>query len=132
MHTLRFGIEIETIGQTRERVADAIRSVVGGHVDHVGQPYCHDPYDVIAADGRRWRVMADASLQAPKHHQAEIVSPILHYADIATLPQEPSARSAAQAAAWTAPAASTCTSTGRASTSRRCAIWSRWSTNRSA
>ncbi|ACY13305.1 amidoligase family protein [Haliangium ochraceum] len=87
MHTLRFGIEIETIGQTRERVADAIRSVVGGYVDHVGQPYCHDPYDVIAADGRRWRVMADASLHAPKHHQAEIVSPILHYADIATLQQ---------------------------------------------
>ncbi|ACY13354.1 amidoligase family protein [Haliangium ochraceum] len=87
MKTLRFGIEIETIGQTRDRVAEAIRSVVGGSIDHVGRPYCYDPYDVIAEDGRRWRVMADASLRAPKHEQAEIVSPILHYADIETLQQ---------------------------------------------
>ncbi len=85
MRTLRFGIEIETIGQTRSRVAEAIRGVVGGTVQHVGTPYCYDPYDVIAEDGRRWRVMADSSLSASTDRQAEVVSPILRYEDIETL-----------------------------------------------
>ena len=82
MRTLRFGIEIETVGQTRARVAEAIRSVVGGRVQYVGSPECYDPYEVIAGDGRRWKVMADSSLSASKELQAEVVSPILCYADM--------------------------------------------------
>jgi hypothetical protein len=85
MQTLRFGIEIETIGQTREVVAHAIQSVVGGEVRHVGTPFCYDPWKVIDRRGRTWQVMADASLNARKEYQAEIVSPILHYEDIAEL-----------------------------------------------
>jgi len=85
MKTLRFGIEIETIGQTRREVARAIQSVFGGTVTHVGSPGCYDPYDVTAEDGRRWRVMADSSLNAVFARQAEIVSPILRYEDIETL-----------------------------------------------
>ena len=85
MNTLRFGIEIETIGQTREVVARAIQSVVGGEVRHVGTPFCYDPWKVIDRRGRTWQVMADASLSASKNYQAEIVSPILHYEDIAEL-----------------------------------------------
>ena len=85
MNTLRFGIEIETIGQTREVVARAIQSVVGGEVRHVGTPFCYDPWKVIDRRGRSWQVMADASLDARKDYQAEIVSPILHYEDIAEL-----------------------------------------------
>ena len=61
MKTLRFGIEIETIGQTRQKVAQAIQSVTGGTIRHVGTPYCYDPYEVTAPDGRIWRVMADSS-----------------------------------------------------------------------
>jgi len=87
MKTLRFGIELETIGQTRDAVARAIQTVVGGTVQHVGTPACYDPYDVIAADGRRWRVMADSSLNAGRSLQAEVVSPILTYGDIETLQQ---------------------------------------------
>jgi len=85
MNTLRFGIEIETIGQTRGVVACAIQSVVGGEVRHVGTPFCYDPWKVIDRRGRTWQVMADASLDARKDYQAEIVSPILHYEDIAEL-----------------------------------------------
>ena len=51
MKTLRFGIEIETVGQTRHRVAQAIQGVVGGTIEHVGAPGCYDPYDVVAPDG---------------------------------------------------------------------------------
>ena len=56
--------------------------MVGGTVRYVGMPACYDPYEVIAADGRVWRVMADASLSAPRSLQAEVVSPILRYEDI--------------------------------------------------
>ena len=59
--------------------------MVGGTVQHVGSPACYDPYDVVAPDGRRWRVMADASLNADRTRQAEVVSPILTYADLETL-----------------------------------------------
>ena len=85
MRTLRFGIEIETVGQTRERVAQAIQQVVGGTVRHVGTPYCYDPWQVTDARGRIWKVMADSSLSAAKHLQAEVVSPILTYDDIEEL-----------------------------------------------
>lgn len=79
MKTLRFGIEIETISQTRKTVAKAIQSVIGGTIQRIG-----DPYEVIAPDGRRWKVMADSSLSASINRQAEIVSPILNYDDIET------------------------------------------------
>jgi hypothetical protein len=85
MNTLRFGIEIETIGQTREVVARAIQSVVGGEVRHVGMPAVYDPWKVTDRRGRIWQVVADSSLSAIKNYQAEIVSPILHYEDIAEL-----------------------------------------------
>jgi hypothetical protein len=85
MRTLRFGIEIETIGQTREVVARAIQSVVGGEVRHVGMPAVYDPWKVIDRRGRTWQVVADSSLNARREYQAEIVSPILHYEDIAEL-----------------------------------------------
>ncbi|MBM4040293.1 MAG: hypothetical protein FJ290_17440 [Planctomycetes bacterium] len=37
MRDLRFGVEVETVGKTRQTVAEAIRTVVGGAVRHVGQ-----------------------------------------------------------------------------------------------
>lgn len=44
MRTLRFDIEAKTIGKTRAWVAAAISSAVGGALQHVGTPYCYDPY----------------------------------------------------------------------------------------
>jgi len=85
MKTLRFGIEIETVGQTRETVARAIQTVVGGTVTHIGTPWCYDPWTVTDRRGRTWKVMADASLSAAKAYQAEVVSPILRYDDIPEL-----------------------------------------------
>lgn len=84
--SLNFGIEIETVGKTREEVANAIQSIVGGSVIHVGTPVCYDPWHVIAADGRTWKVVRDSSLDTvPAELQAEVVSPILAYGDIDTL-----------------------------------------------
>ena len=83
---IRFGVEIETVKRTRRQVAEAVQSIVGGTVHHIGSPNCYDPYHVTADDGRIWKVMADASLtNTPKRLQAEIVSPILTYEDIPTM-----------------------------------------------
>jgi len=51
-HDVRWGIEIECVGQTRETVARAIQSVVGGVVVHVGTPTAYDPWEVRDAATR--------------------------------------------------------------------------------
>ncbi len=80
---IRFGIEIETVKQTREKVARAIQSVVGGTVLHTGMPQNQDPWEVTDARGRKWKVVADGSLtNVDARYRAEIVSPILVYGDM--------------------------------------------------
>ena len=83
---LTFGVEIETTRRNRRRVAYAIRSVVGGCVDHVGGVY--DAWEVRAADGRVWRCVRDSSVTGGGWNggaMAEVVSPVLRYDDMATL-----------------------------------------------
>ena len=80
---LNYGLEIETVKRTRECVARAIQSVVGGEVKHIGTPQCYDPWQVIDARGRTWKVVADSSLTSvSKQYRAEVVTPVLTYADI--------------------------------------------------
>ena len=86
MRELRFGVEIETTKRTRQTVAEAICTVVGGTVRHVGTPPCYDPWEVTDAQGRIWKVVADSSLTSvPGHLRAEVVSPVLAYSDIPEL-----------------------------------------------
>ena len=86
LRELRFGIEIETIKRTRQTVAEAVRTVVGGTVRHVGTPACYDPWEVTDERDRVWKVVADSSLTSvPGHLRAEIVSPVLTYDDIPEL-----------------------------------------------
>jgi hypothetical protein len=75
MKTLRFGIEIETVGLSRTKLAEAIHSVVGGSISS-------DYRDVriTIATGRTWKVVPDGSLSGSE--SGEIVSPILEYTDI--------------------------------------------------
>lgn len=83
---INFGIEIETVRRTREQVAKAIFSVVGGDVQHLAYPSAYDPWQVTDPQGRKWQVVADSSLSnTPPHHRAEVVSPVLNYSDIPTL-----------------------------------------------
>jgi len=83
MRDLKFGVEVETVGKTRQTVAEAIRTVVGGAVRHVGYPSSYDPWEVLDARGRVWKVVHDASLTSvPSHLRAEVVTPILTYADL--------------------------------------------------
>ncbi|MEN6358295.1 MAG: amidoligase family protein [Armatimonadota bacterium] len=83
---LKFGVEIETTGKSRGAVAKGIQSVVGGTIEHTGQPAAYDPHTVTDPNSRQWKVVADASLSdAPANLRAEIVTPILTYRDIPVL-----------------------------------------------
>jgi hypothetical protein len=76
MKMLRFGIEIETVGLSRMKLAEAIHSVVGGAI-------ANDYRDVriTTVSGRTWKVVPDGSLSGGEY-SGEIVSPILEYTDI--------------------------------------------------
>src|SRR5689334_14286117 len=71
MKTLRFGIEIETIGLSRQALATAIHTATGGSKN--GET-------VTDTQGRKWQVVPDGSLSG--HLNGEIVSPILGWDDI--------------------------------------------------
>jgi len=81
--SLLFGVELECTNQTREAVAKAVQSVVGGTIEHIGLPSSLDPWHVTDKRGRIWKVVADSSLSdAPPNLRAEVVTPILAYPDI--------------------------------------------------
>ena len=83
---IHFGVEIETVKRTRKRVAEAIQSVVNGSVTHPGRPGVFDPWEVVDEHGRTWKVVSDGSLShVPGHLRAEVVTPVLTYADIPKL-----------------------------------------------
>ncbi|TQF09172.1 VrlE [Myxococcus llanfairpwllgwyngyllgogerychwyrndrobwllllantysiliogogogochensis] len=81
MKTLRFGIEIETVGASRQKLAHAIQGAVGGRVsgDYQG-------WQVTDSQGRTWKVVPDGSLSGGEY-SGEIVSPILTYQDMEALQQ---------------------------------------------
>jgi hypothetical protein len=80
MKTLKFGIEIETTGRSRQVLAEAIRGVVGGTVRSE-----YRSWYVTAADGRKWSIVPDGSLNGGDSNSGEVVSPILTYADLDTV-----------------------------------------------
>ena len=71
MRNLRFGIEIETIGLSREALAAAIHTATGGHISGNA---------VTDTQGRTWRAVPDGSLSGSLN--GEIVSPILNWDDM--------------------------------------------------
>lgn len=79
---LTFGTELEYTNISREKAAKAIHSVVGGAIRHLGGGY--DAWTVTAPDGRVWKAVSDASL-GDRTTTAEVVSPILKWADLDTL-----------------------------------------------
>jgi putative amidoligase enzyme len=82
LRDFRFGIEIETVNLSRESCARAIHSVVGGQLGTSYGLHGYTAYQVTAPDGRVWKAVHDGSIG---DYNAEVVSPILTYADIETL-----------------------------------------------
>lgn len=82
LKNLTFGTELEYTGITRQRAALAIQSVIGGTVASNGGAY--GEWAVTAPDGRKWKAVSDGSL-GDSNNSAEVVTPILRYADMETL-----------------------------------------------
>lgn len=89
-----WGIEIEMTGITRYRAAQVIADYFGTEVRHDGRTY--DTYSAPDQQGRRWKVMSDASINcqrrengrkvsAGRDYSVELVSPICQYEDIEKL-----------------------------------------------
>ncbi len=77
----RFGIEFETAGQSRSKIAQAVAEATGGRITarNVG------PYQatlVMDEKNREWIIHNDASIATINRHRgSEIVSPVLTYPD---------------------------------------------------
>lgn len=80
-------------GLTRAAAAKIIADHFGTQATHVGGSY--DSYTVDDGQGRKWKVVSDASIrcearggrEATRNHSVEVVSPICKYADIETVQQ---------------------------------------------
>lgn len=91
MRSQRFGIEMEMTGITRKKAAEVIAAYFDTHEVYDGGSY--DAYHVTDGQGRRWKVVSDASIHpaardgrsASTLYKVEVVSPICHYEDIETI-----------------------------------------------
>ena len=77
--SLTFGCELEYEGITQERAAKVVAQVTGGTACYEG--YHLRNWAVTMPDGRKWQVVSDGSLWGG----AEVVTPIMTYADMETL-----------------------------------------------
>lgn len=85
MKTQTFGIEIEMNHITRQRAAQVVAETLGEGATfrHTGGTY--DAWEVTAPDGRRWKLVSDASIAGPRDQGTEFVSPICRWEDIETV-----------------------------------------------
>ena len=80
--SLTFGCELEYEGISQERAAKVVAEVTGGTARYEG--YHLRNWAVTMPDGRKWQVVSDGSLWGTS---AEVVTPIMTYADMETLQQ---------------------------------------------
>ena len=78
-----FGIEVEMNGISRAKAAEVIAAHFGTRVEYTGGAY--DTRQVADAQGRKWKVVSDASIAGPEHERTEVVSPICRWEDIETV-----------------------------------------------
>ena len=82
----RWGLELEFTGMTRERAARRLAEYLGGTAHDTGS--LHNGWYVLAPDGRKWKVMGDASITTQSNRggwpseECEFVTPICTYDDI--------------------------------------------------
>lgn len=97
LRELRFGVEIEMTGLTREEAAKVAASYFGSRTSHDGTYY--DKHSARDSQGRKWTFMSDSSITGQvnrdgrivnaggRDYQVELVTPICRYEDIPTIQQ---------------------------------------------
>lgn len=84
MKKLKYGVEIEFLGITREAAAELVADFFGNGFFYEGGAL--NERDITDADQRIWRVVRDASIDAySDEEQCELVTPILYYQDLEIL-----------------------------------------------
>ena len=86
MQNLKYGVEIEFLGITREAAAEIVADFFGTGYFYEGGDL--KERDIADSDQRIWRVVRDASIEAySDEEQCELVTPILTYSDLEILQQ---------------------------------------------
>lgn len=85
MKNQTFGIEIEMNHITRDRAAQVVAATLGEGVTVRQKGDAYDAWEITAPDGRKWKLVSDASFAGPRTHGTEFVSPICRWEDIETL-----------------------------------------------
>ena len=90
MKTQTFGLEVEMNRITRQKAAQVVARTLptnavgdGPRVEHTGGSY--DTWTVTGIDGRKWKLMSDASIEGPFEQRTEFVTPICRWEDIETV-----------------------------------------------
>ena len=86
MQNLKYGVEIEFLGITREAAAEIVADFFGTGYFYEGGDI--KERDIADSDQRIWRVVRDVSIEAySDEEQCELVTPILTYPDLEILQQ---------------------------------------------
>jgi len=85
MKSLKFGIEIETVGRSPEALSRIVQSIVGGTSKLGRDDWGRTAYHVVDPRGREWKAVIDGSLSGGSYGSGEVVSPVLAYEDIEEL-----------------------------------------------
>lgn len=86
MKNLKYGVEIEFMGITREAAAEIVADFFGAGYFYGGGEL--KGRDIADNDQRLWRIVRDASIEAySDEEQCELVTPILTYSDLGILQQ---------------------------------------------
>lgn len=95
LRELRFGVEIEMTGLTRERAAQVAAEYFGSRAEYDGGYY--RKYSARDSQGRKWTFMYDGSIHnqvrrdgeivdvSDSGYEVELVSPVCRYEDIPTI-----------------------------------------------
>ena len=90
MKTQTFGLEVEMNRITRQKAAQVVARTLpantlgdGARVEHTGGSY--DTWTVTGVDGRKWKLVSDASIEGPWEERTEFVTPICRWEDIETV-----------------------------------------------
>ena len=80
------GVEVEMNHITRRAAAQLAAEFFGtNRSEYTGSRNGYETYSAWDAQGREWKFQKDVSIAGPDSEKCELVTPILHYADIETL-----------------------------------------------
>ena len=85
MKTQTFGVEIEMNNITRGQAAQVVAATLGNGATAYHKGGTYDAWEVTAADGRKWKLVSDASIDGPWEERTEFVTPICRWEDIETV-----------------------------------------------